>query len=634
MKLPKLVVGFLMNIVALAGMGCADAGDREGPSEAIPEPEASELFDWPAVPTFQITLPPERWQYLQQHAVDEEYEPAELTFEGRSVGQVGLRFKGNVGTLASCFDANGNQTCPKLSMKVKFDKYDPELRFYGLKRLNLHSMAKDPSLLREKLAYDLYRQMDIVAPRSAWAIAQVNGASLGVFSMVEEIDGRFTQDRWQPEGDGNLYKEAWPVSDDPEHYAEALETNEDTATHEAFVDFASELGAAQQADERRAVLEQWMDVDYLSRYMAVDDALANIDGATAIYCSATDPQACGNHNYFFYLTEDQTRFWLVPWDMDATLWPQNAYDHIPPWHVVPEACDTRYGLGDDSVTLAAPGCDPLFNGLAYDLTRYDAALEEVLTGAFSVEAAQLAIDQHAAFIASSVASDPLGPSMENWQAAVETLKQNVAKLHTRAQVRRRGLTSADVALSLDRANDFEALSTEQLDLLQVLSNARTTTSMGLSTEQPLEGAQTLRLSFDYRNDLAKPWGQWIYFPLPIQGQPVDISALSGIRLTVRTDSPRTLRVDLDSQRYKAADEGIKLGWDVAATSTATTVELHFADAAVPPWAEPVGDEPANIFAAISGLAFHPYCSGRNDDGMLSDDASDPGYLEVDAIEFF
>jgi spore coat protein H len=614
--------------------GGTDAGGQGGSGPDASD--ASALFQQQTLPTFELSLPPERWEYLQAHARDEEYEPAELRFEGRLVGEVGLRFKGNFGTLTNCFDEAGNRVCRKLSMKLKFDEYDAERRFYGLKRVNLHSMIHDSTLMHEKLAYDAYRALGVAAPRSSWALATVNGVSLGLFSLVEEVDGRFTQDRWPADGDGNLYKEAWPLSTDPEDYGAAIETNEETATHGAFAAFAAELQDATDAAERRRALGRWMDLEELARYMAVDDALANIDGITAIYCSPDDPSACGNHNYFFYLSEDQSRFRLVPWDLDATMWPQSIYDNVPPWQVTPDKCEERYALTNDDTTLAAPGCDALFSGLAHDLTDYDAATESLFSGPFTATTLGEAVDLHAAFIAQAVAAEPGGQSMERWQSELGLLKSNIPRLQARAKARRSGHTASALDLSTSSVNDFEALDDQVLALLPSLSNSATTTRLALTSgaEPALEGLQSLLLSFDYRNEGVVPWSHWISLNLPFQARPVDLSAPTGIRLTLRTEGPRTVRIDLESLLYEASVEGIKFGWEVAGSSTPLTVELPFANAKLPVWARATGDELAVIRSRVDGLAFQPLCNGRDSAGLLPEGTADTGFLELDAIELF
>ncbi|HEX7509466.1 MAG TPA: CotH kinase family protein, partial [Polyangia bacterium] len=142
---------------------------------SLTDGNAAELFGATKVPTFDVYLPAADWEALKVHARDELFVPVQACFEGMAIGQVGLRFKGSYGSLYNCFNAAGAMTCPRLSMKMKFDEYTTDLRFFGLKRLAFNAYMYDDSRIKEKLAYDLYRAMGIVAPRSAWAVLRVNG---------------------------------------------------------------------------------------------------------------------------------------------------------------------------------------------------------------------------------------------------------------------------------------------------------------------------------------------------------------------------------------------------------------------------------------------------------------------------
>jgi spore coat protein CotH len=110
-----------------------------------------------------------------------------------SLSGVATRFKGSLGTLAGCFRDDGSQYCSKLSMKLKFDEYVRDQRFFGLKRLNFNSMILDSSSLRERLAYRLFREMGVAAPRAVHARLRINGELIGLFSLVEEGE-RATQE--------------------------------------------------------------------------------------------------------------------------------------------------------------------------------------------------------------------------------------------------------------------------------------------------------------------------------------------------------------------------------------------------------------------------------------------------------
>ena len=94
---------------------------------------------------------------------------------------MGIRYKGSIGSFLGCtesgnpFFPSGRKTCLKLSMKIKFDEYKSEQRFFGVKRLQLHAMRLDDSMMDERLAYSLFREMGIAAPRANHIRLLVNG---------------------------------------------------------------------------------------------------------------------------------------------------------------------------------------------------------------------------------------------------------------------------------------------------------------------------------------------------------------------------------------------------------------------------------------------------------------------------
>jgi CotH protein len=401
-----------------AGAGYPDAG-----------PGAELVFDESVVRTYELELAPADWQWLLDNATLEEYRPATLRFEGAEYPGIGLRFKGFYGNLALCFDGQGNLICDKLSMKLDFAEYDPAGRFYGLKKLNLHSMIRDPSKMHDALGYGLFRSAGIYTARTAYARVVVNGQLQGLFAVVENLDGRFTADRFRAidGGDGNLYKEVWPVHDTEPPYLDALETNEDLAPSAAkMVRFAADLAAAGDADFESA-LGAWIDLDYWARYLAVDRLIENWDGVIAWYCAGGP---CFNHNYYWYESATEDQVWPIPWDLD------NAFEY-------PSPIRTVYGMPDWDLS-PPPSCDPIpvFLGIAglppacdkllgktSELLgeRYAAASREQLAGAFTEAALMARIDQLEAIIGPAVAEDPdLDPA--TWADAVNTLRNAVLGL--------------------------------------------------------------------------------------------------------------------------------------------------------------------------------------------------------------
>jgi spore coat protein CotH len=355
------------------------------------------------VVTVQLALPDEQWEMLLANALDEQYIPADVSLDGELVNEVGLRFKGAYSSLYSCFDGNGELICDKLSMKIKFSEYVEDRRFLGLKRINLHSLEKDATKVLDCMNYDVFRAMGVLAPRCAFAFVYLNGDPLGLYGLVEQVDGRFTDSRFK-QGNGNLYKEAWPASELGTYYQNHLKTNGDTAEHDLFVEFASEMSAAGDA-ALPETLGRWMDLDYLIRYMAVDFAIANWDGITTFFCGETGD--CSNHNYYIYQEEDRARFWLVPWDLEASLSVDHWLGDIEPWDKLDATCEGIDFVDGQDYYIRPGSCDPTIRAIALaDRDRYEDALREVLDAQLSEEVFSRRMGVLRDLIASSVEADP------------------------------------------------------------------------------------------------------------------------------------------------------------------------------------------------------------------------------------
>lgn len=432
---PRLVWMIATLALTTSGCGQSTSGPSQGSMDAsskceadptLADRDASALFAYGHVPTFDVYLPQASWDNLLVHAVDEQWEEVEACFEGKRIGRVALRFKGSYGTLYGCFES-GKLVCPRLSVKLKFSQYDEDLRFFGLKRLNFHANRYDDSRMRERLAYDLYRAMGIPAPRASWAVLRVNGASLGLYGMVEELDGRFTEDRWPEYPDGNLYKELWPTNTSASDITAALRTNEDDPEIAGFTAFAEAVSTAENDAEVLNALGEFTDLEHWARYMAVDDAVASYDGVTYFYTD--DGSWTHNHNYYFY-EDSPSHFALTPWDVESTFWinPDHATPH---WTEVPDDCSLTYPYWDG--LASAPGCDPIFRALNRDLDQWRAAARELLDGPFAEDTMLDTINAHTAFIGEQARATETPTMYTSFDGAVAELRRTIPRLRNRLE---------------------------------------------------------------------------------------------------------------------------------------------------------------------------------------------------------
>lgn len=387
--------------------------------------DAAELFAAEKVPTFDLFLPDAEWEALKRNARDEQWVPAEACYEGRGLGKVGLRFKGSYGSLYECIDDQGNLICPRLSMKIKFSEYAEEQRFFGLKRLAFNAYLHDDSRIKETLAFDLFRAIGIVTPRSAWAVLRVNGISQGLFGMVEVVDGRFTENRWPQNPNGNLYKELWPSGATDQRAFAALETNQEAPDVSAYRAFGDALRSADPTT-LRATLSSYMDLDSLARFLAAEDALVSYDGITYFW---TDGSSSTNHNFYIY-EESPHRFTLIPWDTESTFWinPDHAAPH---WTNPPADCSATYPYWGGLAYAA--GCDLVFRALNSDLSGWRDAARTLLDGPFAEATMLAAIDRYVRRIGDAARSDPTPIKYASFDQSVAGLRSSIPAMRARLE---------------------------------------------------------------------------------------------------------------------------------------------------------------------------------------------------------
>ena len=164
------------------------------------------IFDQESLHTFDLVLSEENLNLLNADPTAEEYVQGMLIFENDTLSPVGIRYKGSIGAFVGCvdgpnwFEPSGAKICTKLSMKIKINWEGKSEKFYGLKKLQFHSMNNDDSQMHERVGYWLFRQMGVPAPRAVHARLNINGIYTGVYALVEQIDNRFIKESFDDKG--------------------------------------------------------------------------------------------------------------------------------------------------------------------------------------------------------------------------------------------------------------------------------------------------------------------------------------------------------------------------------------------------------------------------------------------------
>lgn len=277
-------------------------------------PENGPLYIDTVVPRIDITVDPDTLEWLYQY----ENLQSDIEFTARfifdngeirdTIEPVGFRLRGNTSRYSQ-----------KKSFKVSFNTFTSGGKYFGVEKLNLNGEHNDPSVIRSKVCWDIFRKFNIPAPRSNHVRVYINNNYYGLYISVEHIDEEFVKTRFTY-NDGNLYKCLYPANlnylgVDPDLYKlEAngrrvyeLKINKEADDYSGFANFIDVLNNTPLDDLKCDLDEVFNSYDYL-KVIAADILMGNWDGY--IY---------NQNNFYLYHNTISDKFEFIPYDYDNTL---------------------------------------------------------------------------------------------------------------------------------------------------------------------------------------------------------------------------------------------------------------------------------------------------------------------------
>ena len=235
------------------------------------------------------------------------YFDAAVTIDGERVDDVAVRKKGFLGSVSS--------TRPSLKLSFGRGQTHQKRTFHGHKRLTLNNNLEDPSNARQCLAYRLFAQAGVPAPRCNLAHVTAQGKNLGIYTHVEPIKKPFLARVFGDDG-GNLYE--GQVSD----FNPGLVTSFELKTNERQPD-RSDLQAVLRAlratdDELWDALDAVIDLDEFLSFWAMEVLVGHTDGYSG-----------NQNNFYLYHDPDDDRLHFIPWGTDSAFVTQHVEQSGP-----------------------------------------------------------------------------------------------------------------------------------------------------------------------------------------------------------------------------------------------------------------------------------------------------------------
>jgi hypothetical protein len=237
------------------------------------------------------------------------YVHADLEFGTNVFKDVGVRYKGN-GTFLSSRDS------VKRSLKIDLKQFSKGQNLDGMSQINLHNSVRDPSFMNEAIAYRLFRDGGVPAPRTAYAkvFITVPGKHdrhyFGLYDLVEDVGNAFAKE-WFETAKGALLKPVTgnlfsDLGEDWKSYNQTYDPKgEPSKEHQQRVmEFCKFAGSADDAQFASKVAD-YIELDNFARYMAITTWLSDLDGILG-----------PGQNFYLYLHPKTQKFAFIPWDQD------------------------------------------------------------------------------------------------------------------------------------------------------------------------------------------------------------------------------------------------------------------------------------------------------------------------------
>jgi hypothetical protein len=264
----------------------------------------TELYDPSVVQVIEITFSQTNWDYQMDTAKagSEGYILADMVvINGVSFPNSGVKYKGN-----STYNASND----KNPLHIKLD-YTVNQDYDGYEDLKLSNGSKDPSMVREVLAYDILQNY-MHCPRSNYARVYINGTYYGVFSNSESISKSFCSDHFY--SSGNAFFKCNPIggagpgsSSYPDLAYYGTTQSSYTSRYEMQSDFGWDdlIHLTDTLKNFTGSIEEILDVDRALWMLAFNDVFVNLDSYTGGF----------RQNYYLY-RDNNGRFNSIIWDLN------------------------------------------------------------------------------------------------------------------------------------------------------------------------------------------------------------------------------------------------------------------------------------------------------------------------------
>ena len=193
------IVSMFLAIVIIISLVVFKGGNNT--TSSVKGKTLASVLDKDSITEINIDIDESDWEWLIENATDEEYRSGNITINGETFYNVGIRPKGNT----SLTNVAKDDTTDRYSFKIKFDEYVDGQTYHGMERIVLNNNIQDNTSMKEYITYDLYEFLGVATPEMSYSYITVNNDDWGLYLAIEVVDERYLENNFGIT-EGNLYK--------------------------------------------------------------------------------------------------------------------------------------------------------------------------------------------------------------------------------------------------------------------------------------------------------------------------------------------------------------------------------------------------------------------------------------------
>jgi spore coat protein CotH len=273
------------------------------------------IFDGSLVHEIEIDMTEEDYDLMVttfNETGEKEYFPADITIDGVTIKNVGLRLKGN-SSLNGLFKKNSTSQDTQAPYLIKLDKYVDGQSYQGYTEIAVRTGSfngGEVSLLEEPLSLFIYQESGQIVPEYSYASVKVSDNKAYYYVICENIDGNYIEKHFSGT-DGILYKKgnsadfSYKGEDQTKYISEyeqkTNKKNEDYTKLIAFLKFVSESSN----EEFEKELPDWLELDSFMTMIAINELIDNQDSFSG-----------QSRNFYLYYNPETQKFTMLAWDFN------------------------------------------------------------------------------------------------------------------------------------------------------------------------------------------------------------------------------------------------------------------------------------------------------------------------------